>query len=321
MSKNFFLGEQVAFLNQKGGGVITKITKDQIWVCDETGFEIPFPPNELIKIKQPNGVFMESQHTDSDTYKHYSTHREVWIIWEPHNAENSSRGILRVGNASPFDLTVVLQGKYKGKHKRFWSGYIPLGQVSEPVTWREDDVEWLRQFLVICIPSLLVPHSFPEVLSMNLTTPKTFASNSKEELFLHPFSSNPAWVLNFNIAKEEIPVPHVTLTAIGLSAPKSVQKVGPPVTHKRVLDLHAAVLWKVPPPAKEVLAGQIEALHREITYCMKQGVERLTVIHGVGEGKLKEAVRKELSPYQNLKIEEANSADYGYGALTIWFEV
>jgi hypothetical protein len=93
------------------------------------------------------------------------------------------------------------------------------------------------------------------------------------------------------------------------------------VTHKRVLDLHAAVLWKVPPPAKEVLAGQIEALHREISYCMKQGVERLTVIHGVGEGKLKEAVRKELSPYQNLKIEEANSADYGYGALTIWFEV
>jgi hypothetical protein len=319
MSKTFFEGEQVSFLNQKGGGVVTKVTKDQIWVKDETGFEIPFPPGELIKIRQPNGLFMESQSSDSDAGKQYPTHKEVWLIWEPHSSENYTSGTLRVGNASPFDISVVLEGKFQGKFKRIWSGFIPLGQVSEALVWREDDVEWLRQFLVLCIPSLVVPHSFPGVVSLHLNTPKTFASHSKEELFLHPFSPKPGWVVNFNLSQEASKEVSISLSTIGNGPKKPANVLLPPTASKRRIDLHANALWKVPPPPKEILPAQLNALHSEIAYCIQHQVERLTIIHGIGEGKLKAAVLKELTHYKDLKIEEAHEADYGYGAITVFF--
>lgn len=321
MSKAFYVGEQVSFLNQKGGGVVTKINADQIWVRDDTEFEIPFPPSELIKIRQPNGLYMETQNEDSASFKKYPTHQDVWLIWEPSSLENPGHGVLRIGNASEYDITLVLQGKFKGKHKRFWQGSIPLGQVTEAFAWKEEHVEWLRHMLVLCIPSLVVPHTFRGVISLNLETPKTFAGDSKEELFLHPFSPKPAWVVNFNLIQETKPEPTISSITFEPSLKTVAKKLGPPVANSRLIDLHASALWNFPPPASQILPAQLEALHREISFCIQHGVARLTIIHGIGEGKLKEGVRKELNQYEGIKIEEANEVEFGYGALTVFFEV
>lgn len=41
-------GDQVIFLNHTGTGTVTKTDGDLVYVTDEDGFEVPFPPSELI---------------------------------------------------------------------------------------------------------------------------------------------------------------------------------------------------------------------------------------------------------------------------------
>ena len=52
----FQIGDKVKFLNSIGGGVVTKITNDFIFVRDDTGFDMPMPANELIRMADMNGV-------------------------------------------------------------------------------------------------------------------------------------------------------------------------------------------------------------------------------------------------------------------------
>ena len=52
----FQIGDKVKFLNSIGGGVVTKITNDFIFVRDDTGFDMPMPPNELIRMADQKGV-------------------------------------------------------------------------------------------------------------------------------------------------------------------------------------------------------------------------------------------------------------------------
>ena len=52
----FQIGDKVKFLNSIGGGVVTKITNDFIFVRDDTGFDMPMPANELIRMADQKGV-------------------------------------------------------------------------------------------------------------------------------------------------------------------------------------------------------------------------------------------------------------------------
>jgi hypothetical protein len=46
----FQIGEQIVFLNEAGGGFIRSIKNELFFVEDESGFERPFPENELGKV-------------------------------------------------------------------------------------------------------------------------------------------------------------------------------------------------------------------------------------------------------------------------------
>ena len=52
----FQIGDKVKFLNSIGGGVVTKITPDFVFVRDDTGFDMPMPPSELIRMADQKGM-------------------------------------------------------------------------------------------------------------------------------------------------------------------------------------------------------------------------------------------------------------------------
>lgn len=55
MSK-FQVGDKVKFLNQIGGGLVTKVTPDFVFVQDDTGFDMPMQPSELIRMADQQGA-------------------------------------------------------------------------------------------------------------------------------------------------------------------------------------------------------------------------------------------------------------------------
>ena len=52
----FQLGDKVKFLNQTGGGIVTRVTDDFVFVQDDTGFDIPMDPKELIRMADMHGA-------------------------------------------------------------------------------------------------------------------------------------------------------------------------------------------------------------------------------------------------------------------------
>ena len=55
----FEIGDKVKFLNAIGGGVVKKVAGGMVYVEDESGFDMPFAPNELIRMAEQQGVGKE----------------------------------------------------------------------------------------------------------------------------------------------------------------------------------------------------------------------------------------------------------------------
>ncbi len=51
----FKIGDKVKFLNAVGGGIVKKIQGTTIFVEDETGFDMPMQPSELIRMADQEG--------------------------------------------------------------------------------------------------------------------------------------------------------------------------------------------------------------------------------------------------------------------------
>ncbi|MBR1517864.1 MAG: Smr/MutS family protein [Bacteroidales bacterium] len=52
----FQVGDKVKFLNAIGGGVVVRIQNGQVFVQDDTGFDMPMAPNELIRMADMTGA-------------------------------------------------------------------------------------------------------------------------------------------------------------------------------------------------------------------------------------------------------------------------
>jgi dsDNA-specific endonuclease/ATPase MutS2 len=79
-----------------------------------------------------------------------------------------------------------------------------------------------------------------------------------------------------------------------------------------IIDLH----YKGTAANFPILEEQIKTFYRELNKALKTGKNKLIVIHGIGEGKLKQRLIKELNQ-QQIAFYEAPYHLYGYGALEI----
>ena len=82
------------------------------------------------------------------------------------------------------------------------------------------------------------------------------------------------------------------------------------------IDLHIYELVDNPKllSNSEMLQIQIQKMERFISVCLEKRITEFVVIHGVGEGVLKQEVRKVLKSHGNIEFMDADYFEYGYGA-------
>ncbi|MEG2665605.1 MAG: DUF2027 domain-containing protein [Bacteroidales bacterium] len=71
--------------------------------------------------------------------------------------------------------------------------------------------------------------------------------------------------------------------------------------------------------AYEILQLQIKHFERCLNEAIEKKVSKIIFIHGVGNGSLKQEMKKILKPYTGLHYLDASSAKYGHGAMEIYF--
>ncbi len=67
----------------------------------------------------------------------------------------------------------------------------------------------------------------------------------------------------------------------------------------------------------EILDIQMKKFHETMTDALQRKVSKIIIIHGIGNGTLKSAIRESLTHQYKLKYEDASYREYGFGATMV----
>jgi len=230
MSK-FQIGDKVKFLNQIGGGVVTKITDDFVFVQDETGFDMPMQATELIRMADMNGAGkMFNQRVSGGSQQSVDDETEkVFTPKKPDSVES-------------------LQETVK--------------QLQSQVANLKDQVVKLKR----------------QLAAAQKQGAKELAGNV---------------LLQHMVADGEAEV-----------------------------DLHIDMLCENPGELAphEVFQTQMRYFRTCLNHAFENHLKKVTFIHGVGRGILKDEIMAELKKYDGIAVMDAPMRKYGVGAVEVYFK-
>ena len=91
------------------------------------------------------------------------------------------------------------------------------------------------------------------------------------------------------------------------------------LSRQKVVDLHIEELLKDPSGLSnaQIISYQLNQFMYEMDQAIINQLHKITFIHGVGEGILKNAIREELKKYPGVRWAAAPPEKFGYGATEI----
>lgn len=231
MSSKFELGDKVKFLNQIGGGIVTKVTDDFVFVQDDSGFDIPMQPEELIRMADQKGAGKLFNATMEEHLK---------------------------GKGTPLPSTQQLN------NSTFQPPLTPeeeIKQLKNQVANLKDQIAKLKK----------------QLSNVQQQNSRTLSDNI---LLQHEVSPGEAEV-----------------------------------------DLHIDMLSERPGDlsAHEAFEIQMHYFRLCMNHAFANKMKKVTFIHGVGKGILKDEIMKELKQYDNIHFFDAPMSKYGVGATEVYF--
>ena len=338
-------GDKVRFLNAVGGGVVKSIiSKTMVSVEDYDGFEVPTLISELVVVDGPgipetkqNPVKKEISAPHDDKKKTREQPKaepkivagkdapSFYLAFLPQNESNPVDGELKVylvNDSNNFLLynfchlknnsyRSVDSGKMNPNSKRYVESFTRMDLNDLP--------EFQFQLLFFREESATLEN--PVLKSIKLNPVKFYRQNSYAENKY--FSQN---ALIVSLLDDEMEMEVLKITDAELSK-VAVEKDMPKVEVKRAvspdlveIDLHIHELLDDTRGLAnhEMLEIQMGRFRNEMETAISNGTRRIVFIHGIGNGTLKQELRKELtSKYKKYYFQDASFKEYGYGATMV----
>ncbi len=338
-------GDKVRFLNAVGGGVVKAvINKTMVNVEDYDGFEVPTLISELVVVD--DSVSMDSgkraaqlrtleKKIEPEVIKEqpkvepkYVAGKDTpvcFLAFVPQNEANPVDGELKVylvNDSNNFMLynyshlkkkmyRSVDSGKMNPNSKRYLESFSRFDLNELP--------EFQLQLLFFRDESSSL--EAPVVKCLRLNPVKFYRQNSYEKTKY--FSQN-AIIISLLESDLETEVANLTETEV---AKVVLEKEEPKVIVKRTvspdlveIDLHIHELLEDTRGLSnhEMLEVQLARFRNELDSAIENGTKRIVFIHGIGNGTLKQELRKELTTkYKKYYFQDASFKEYGYGATMV----
>ncbi|MEI7423325.1 MAG: DUF2027 domain-containing protein [Prolixibacteraceae bacterium] len=346
------IGDIVRFMNEVGGGKVTAIlSKDMVSVETEDGFEIPTYVKNLIVVDTPDaprgrqtqGTGLRGQETirsqrTADDYKEVKSEgfKEVnqkkggeapdFIFAAlPENPGNPPEGkiLLHLVNDCNFTLIYHFATKMNDQYTTVDAGLLePNTKVElEQIKPRGigDLPEYCFQLLYFRKSATVLEEPVQKEIRISpvkFYNPSSFVKNN--------YFSTPALLIRLvdHPLKAELEkltdkdFQQVTLT----KEPKKPVKAQPTTSDLVEVDLHVhQLIDDVRGLANaDMLKLQMDTFRKELDNAIATGVKRIVFIHGVGDGVLKNELRRELGrKYSKFPYQDASFREYGFGATMV----
>lgn len=349
------IGDKVRFLNDVGGGTVSRIIdRRSVMVMNDYGFEVPTPIQELVFIEsapvydepakntknQPNqGTIASSEDFVVDTtdifYPETTLNKEagdiinIYFAFVPVGRPGNSDLELYLINDSNYNVlySIINTDENHVSHSNL-VGVLEANtkELTENMAFANVNQIPAYQFQLLFYRKgeFSVKEPVTKYLTINpvkFFKEKTFIKNEffKKPALLFPvYTENPLAESVNELTQKEIE------QVIAKKETKEEKKVFESRKEKEnqlwEIDLHIHELlddFRGLTNA-EMLEIQLKHFKSKLTEAQQSGIKKVVFIHGVGNGVLKLEIRKELDRLKNkLSYQDASFREYGYGATMI----
>jgi hypothetical protein len=333
------IGDKVKFLNDVGGGLVKKIIdKDTIEVLTDDDFELPVLMTEVIVVENAKPeAKIETPIKEEINYEVEFDKRtdEVAVFFgflhkDQKKKDTSDIDFYLINDSNfyfDYNILVPSLNRWESIHK----GILDPNAKAKLLTIKKDEVQNFEKFHV---QGYFFRHFRQELKPI---VNDTISINSRKFYQTGSFQENDFFnedtIIYSVIEENKMEKVFDQLTNDELAKVIKQKEVLKPQKNrsqiikekqieleKRIIDLHIGELVdnEHGMEAKEMLDIQMKNFHDEMELAIQQGVKRVVFIHGVGAGRLKMDIRKELERnYKKYEFQDASFAEYGYGATMV----
>jgi dsDNA-specific endonuclease/ATPase MutS2 len=339
----FKIGDRVRFLNEKGEGTVTKIiNKTTVGVTIEDGFELPFIESELVTVFDESkvSVLPTTQIVEEPEITYTSkisnrkeTPKGIYLAVSPEHPSNIANSDFNIWLINHTDSDIMfcissLKGKgyevlEKGNSKAYEAKLI------DTVSKKNLDMYGTLKADIIFYSTKPFEHQQPvsEIVKVKLF--KLYKENAFSENDLIP---EKAMIINVSDQEKDLyfdrpEAAHTDLSKLLFQKKANVEPEKRSKPHKinnnayeMEIDLHIEELidnYKGMSNA-EIVIVQLRHFQKALDTAITHHYRSLTVIHGVGNGRLKQEVHAILKSMK-LRFHDASYSKYGFGATEIVF--
>ena len=353
--ESFKVGDRVNFLNDKGGGVIKKIIDTRMAEVEiEDGFNVPVLMSELVLDfrTQPNKQQQivdnvqkeiknqqiieeetknEARRSELRRFARGSEEEGIYLAYIPHDQQWLLTGLIDVAvvNNTPADALYSFNLKEDEKYKNIDYGSIaPYSKVVVEAISRDDLEHWYEGVIqvVLCQDDVdFVYH--PLHAPFSLRASRFFKDGSFVESGL--LGEKALMIcLSTALALKGAETDLTKLMKDGVMQPKAnkdiVKKAAAIDKHQTqpgeaIVDLHIGELVDniLGMSSTDIFRVQINYFKKMLDSAIENDYSKVTFIHGVGNGVLKNAIIEELKNYENTSNRMASISRFGVGAIDV----
>ena len=350
------VGDKIKFLNDVGGGVVTKIiSPTMVSVTAEDGFEMPIMTNEILlaESSEPKEAMFNQDFSPSETFSKVQTSQEepmnrltqlqkfsslnskpsgIYLAYVPQDQVWLLKDDvdLFIVNFTSFEIVYSLILENEGKFEGIDYGSIePFSKIHIQTIHRDDLTKWLNGFVqVLFFKDVDSTIRMPLHTDFNIKPARFlekesyFSTNFMEEKGVLCYLGQSASAKEFqqiSWEKDKETIQNLnTQSSVVFTYEKLIDKYRID-DHTAEVDLH---IKRIVDDSNEMNSSQmLEVQKRLCVKCLESAIEeklqKIIFIHGVGNGILKKEIITILQGYPNLHYFDASMQKYGFGATEV----
>lgn len=315
---NFLPGDKVVFLNAKMGGEVKRvIDKQQVMLLLDDGFELPVQASELVLVKrsEENKISAASANHEVILADKEATQDKLYLGFVIENTKGDNREVKAyLINTfrhellyTVYNTTANLKGIARGILEPSRANLLANFPMDQLETWRN----WQIQTL-----------TYAE-RPAELSAAKTFKTKLRPATLFQarqmiPVLDKPGLNIELNENDNADAAPKINTAAVSAGEPRI--EISPV---SEIVDLHIDDLGDFASrlDAQSILQLQIQHFNNALEKAIAARMPAIIFIHGVGNGKLKNELRKILSFHKEVqRFEDADPKKFGYGATTVYLK-
>ena len=347
----FKVGDKVNFLNEKGGGVVKAVIDSKLVKIETSdGFEVPVLITDLIRDFRAQPMEEESIQMSSfvsdkvaevnepeedriseiNPWGSVKEENGIYFVFEPHDQQWLLTGEIDIFliNHTPYEILYNLFFEQNGSLNGIDFGSVPAKSKINIDTINRDEVEnWCKGFIQVMFHNDRPRHVFmPAHSVIDIKTSRFFKEGSYQQ---NTLLQGKALILSV--------APESTLQKV--TGSEQEQKFGleseagfsKQIKEKAVIDKHRKSIGEAEVDLHigelldniaglsnhDMLNTQIDYFRKCLESAINNDYRKVTFIHGVGNGVLKNAIIKELDGYEGLENMMASISKFGVGAIDV----